>query len=236
MDDITALTQQLAAWDRLGNIAVVVVLAGVVLVAVTQFAWLTKWCGLNNYPRAQWAIGKLGALLLIAGLAGAIVATRSSRNINERIAVGLNMQAAAATERARALEKDATQLRFQLAKLNWRIVTSDQQATLVEWLAKAPKGPVVILHALDDEPRSYALQISDALKAAGLDTKLEQAPAALNVPGSWLLVRDLQQPPPHAVAVQTAFREIHVQLDAQQDPQHVPDAKTVVVVIGPRRP
>jgi hypothetical protein len=235
MDDISALTQQLATWDRLGNIAMAAVLAGVVLVAATQFAWLTKWSGLANFPRAQSAIGKLGAVLLIAGVAGAIVSIRSSRNVNERIAGALNLRAAAANERARLLEEDAAELRQQLAKLKWRIVTPEQQATLVEWLSKAPKGPVVVLHARDDEPRSYAVQITDALKAAGFNPKLAQAPAALNVPGLWLLVRDLQQPPPYAVAIQTAFREIHVQVDGQQDLQHVPDANTVVVVIGSRR-
>jgi len=236
MDDIATLTAQLVNWDRLGNAAVLVVLAGVVLVAVTQFEGLTRWSGLERFPRWRWALGKLGVLLAIAGLAGAIVTTRSSRNTSERIAASLNVQAAAAVERARSLEKDAAELRLQLARLKWRIISPDQQATLVEWLGKAPKDPVVIFHALDDEPRSYAQQIGEALKAAGFDARVEQGPTVLNVPGLWLLVRDLKQPPPHAVAIQTAFREIHVQLDAQQDVQHVPDAKTVVLVIGSRRP
>jgi len=235
MDDIPALTQQLANWDRLGNIAVLVVLAGAVLVAVTQFESLARWCGLEQRPGWHWAIGKLGALLVIAGLAGAIVSTRSSRNTSERIAAALNAQAAAAGERAKALERDAAQLRLQLARLKWRVIAPEDQATLVEWLTKAPKGPVVVFHANDDEPRSYAQQIVDALKAGGNDSKLVQAPAALNLPGMWLLVRDLQRPPPHAVPIQTAFREIHVQLDAQEDAQHVPDAKTVVILVGSRR-
>src|SRR5262245_17985235 len=236
MDDIQALAQQLATWERLGNIAVVAVLAGMVLVAVAQFAWLAKWSGLASFPTAQSAIGKLGALLLIAGVEGAIVSLRGSRNMNERIIGALNIRAAGAKERARLLEQDAAELRLQLANLKRRILTPEQQATLVEWLSKAPKGPVSVVHARGDEPRAYALQITEALKAAGFNPKLDQAPATLNVPGLWLLVRDLQQPPPYAVAIQTAFREIHVQLDAQQDVQHVPDAKTVVLVIGSRRP
>jgi len=235
MDDIPALTLQLASWDRLGNIAVLVVLAGAVLVAVTQFQSLARWCGLEQRPRWQWAIGKLGALLVIAGLAGAIVSTRSSRNTNEHIAAALNAQAAAAGERAKALERDAAQLRLQLARLKWRVIAPEDQATLVEWLTKAPKGPVVVFHANDDEPRSYAQQIADALKAGGFESKLVQAPGALNLPGMWLLVRDLQRPPPQAVPIQTAFREIHVQLDGQEDTQHVPDAKTVVLLVGARR-
>jgi len=235
MDEFPVLAQQLASWDRLGNIAVAVVLAGVILVALTQFEWLTRWSGLEHRPNWQWALGKLGALLVIAGIAGAIVATRSSRNTSERIAGALNAQAAAAAERAKLLERDAAQLRLQLAKLKWRVIAPEDQAMLVEWLTKAPKGPVIVFHANDDEPRSYAQQIGDALKAGGFDPKVVQAPAALNVPGMWLLVRDLQQPPPQAVPIQTAFREIHVPLDGQPDAQHVPDAKTVVIVVGSRR-
>ena len=235
MDEFPVLAQQLASWDRLGNIAVAVVLAGVILVALTQFEWLTRWSGLERRPNWQWALGKLGALLVIAGIAGAIVATRSSRNTSERIAGALNAQAAAAAERAKLLERDAAQLRLQLAKLKWRVIAPEDQAMLVEWLTKAPKGPVIVFHANDDEPRSYAQQIGDALKAAGFDPKVVQAPAALNLPGMWLLVRDMQQPPAHAVPIQTAFREIHVQLDGQPDGQHVPDAKTVVIVVGSRR-
>jgi len=235
MDEFPVLAQQLASWDRLGNIAVAVVLAGVLLVALTQFEWLTRWSGLERRPNWQRALGKLGALLVIAGIAGAIVATRSSRNTSERIAGALNAQAAAAAERAKLLERDAAQLRLQLAKLKWRVIAPEDQAMLVEWLTKAPKGPVIVFHANDDEPRSYAQQIGDALKAGGFDPKVVQAPAALNVPGMWLLVRDLQQPPPQAVPIQTAFREIHVPLDGQPDAQHVPDAKTVVIVVGSRR-
>jgi len=235
MDEFPVLAQQLASWDRLGNIAVAVVLAGVILVALTQFEWLTRWSGLERRPNWQRALGKLGALLVIAGIAGAIVATRSSRNTSERIAGALNAQAAAAAERAKLLERDAAQLRLQLAKLKWRVIAPEDQAMLVEWLTKAPKGPVIVFHANDDEPRSYAQQIGDALKAGGFDPKVVQAPAALNVPGMWLLVRDLQQPPPQAVPIQTAFREIHVPLDGQPDAQHVPDAKTVVIVVGSRR-
>ena len=235
MDDISALKDSLSNWNLLGIFSAAAVFLGVILVSLTQFEWLTRWSGLEQFPRWHWPIGKTGALLLIVGFAGEIVALASSRVINERIAANLNERAAAAIERSRALEKDAAELRLQLAKLKWRVITPEQQVTLVEFLKNAPKGPVVVFHGLDDEPRSYAMQISNTLKAAGFAARLEQAPAALNLPGMWLLVRDLQQPPAHAVPIQTAFREIHVDLDGQQDQQHVPDAKTVVVLIGSRR-
>jgi hypothetical protein len=235
MDDISALKDSLANWDRLGHVFAALVLLGVTLVSIAQFEWLTRWSGLERLPRWQWGIGRMGALLLIVGLAGEIVCVRSSRNINDRITANLNERAAAAIERSKSLEQDAAQLRLQLAKLKWRVITPELEATLVDWLKQAPKGPVVILHGLDDEPRSYAMQIGDALKTAGFAPRLEQSPAALNLPGTWLLVRDLQQPPAHAVPIQTAFREIHVNLDGQQAPQYVPDANTVIVLIGSRR-
>jgi hypothetical protein len=234
MKDLTALQHALATWDRLGYIAGALVLIGVVLIAVTQFEWLTRWSGLERVPRWHWPIGKIGALLVIAGIAGEIVAVGKGRAVNERIVAHLNAQAAAAQERSKALEKDAAELRLQLARLKWRIVSPEQQAMLVDLLKAAPKGPVVVFHAADDEPRSYAMQISEALKAAGYETRLEQRPTAQNLAGTFLLVHDLQRPPAHAVAIQKAFREIHIDLDGQQD-QHVPDARSVVLLIGSRR-
>lgn len=235
MDDLSALTHELANWDRLSLVAAALVFAGAVLVSVTQFESLTRWSGLERFPAWQWPVGKLGALLVIVGLAGAVVAVTKSRNLNDRVAAALNRQGAAAMERARSMERDAAQLRLQLAKLKWRVITPEQQATLVEMLKTGPKGPVVVLHSPDDEPLSFAMQIGEALKAAGLDARVEQGAATLNIPGTWLLVRDLQRPPPHAIAVQKAFREIHVDLDAQPDAQNVPDANTVVLLIGARR-
>jgi hypothetical protein len=235
MNDLPALTHALAGWDRLGLFAAGLVLVGAVLVSLTQFEWLTRWSGLERFPRWQWPVGKLGALMVIVGLAGEIVCIAQSRNINDRIAATLSEQGAAAMERARSLEKDAAQLRLQLARLKWRVIAPEQQATLVDMLKQAPRGPVLVLHGPDDEPSSFAMQIGDALKAGGFDTRVEQGPATLNLPGTWLLVRDLQHAPAHAIAIQKAFREIHVDLDGQQDTQHVPDPNTVVLVIGARR-
>src|SRR5262249_11125562 len=144
-------------------------------------------------------------------------------------------QTAAAIERSKAMEKDAAELRLQLARLKWRVITPEQQAILTQFLRDTPKGPVLILYAPDDEPRSFAMQISDALKAAGFNPKIEQGAIAQNLPGTWLLVHSLQQPPPHAVPLQKAFREIHVDLDGQEDPQRVPDPNAVVMLIGARR-
>jgi hypothetical protein len=236
MDDLPTLKASLAGWDMLGDAALAAVLLGIALVSVTQFEWLIPWAWLARFPRWSPALGKIGAMLLIVGFAGEIWAARNSRALSDRVAAEANKQAAAAIERAKALEKDAAQLRLQLARLKWRVITPDQQATLVAALKDAPRGPVTVFHGLDDEPYSFALQVRDALKAAGFDPALAQSPPALNLPGTFILVTDLQHPPRHALPLQTAFREIHVELDGQQDAQHVSDSGTVVILIGARRP
>ena len=237
MEDISALRGALATWDRIGDLCALLALLGVILVALaqstSQFGWRPAW--LRRFPLEPRVAGAIGAVLLIAALAGEILAARSSRNINERLAALLNARVATADEDAKAAGKEAAELRLQLARLKWRVISPEQQTTLVNWLKKTPKGPVLILYRHDDEPQSFATQIRDALKAAGFDPKLEQSPAALNTSGMFLLVEDLEHPPAHAVPIQGAFREIHVDLDGQQDAKHVPDGTSVVILVGSRR-
>lgn len=231
MDDISVLKASLAAWNRLGDISLLVVLVGAVLAVVPQF----EWTGLPSFPSWQKALGALGALLVLAGIGGEILAINKSRAINEQIAAALNARAAAAMAASQALERETTQLRLQLAKAKWRVIAPEQETTLIEWLKRTPKGPVLVLYRADDEPAAYASQIKDAFRAAGFDARAQQSQLAGNLSGAWLLVRDLQQPPAHAVPIQAAFREIHIDLDAQPDAQYVPSADTVVILIGARR-
>src|SRR4051794_2757888 len=134
MNELSALQHALATWDRGGILAAGLVLVGAVLVAATQFEFLSRWSGLVRLPRWQWPLGRLGALLVVVGLACEIVAIGKSRNLNDEIVAVLNARSAAMVERARALEKDAAELRLQLARLKWRVITPDQQAMLVEML------------------------------------------------------------------------------------------------------
>jgi hypothetical protein len=231
MDDISILKASLATWNRLADISLLVIFVGAILAAVTQFEWI----GLAQFPNRQRAIGALGGVLVLAGIGGEILCASNSRTVNEQIAAALNARAGAAVEASKALEKEAAQLRLQLAKLKWRVIAPEQEAALIAWLKKAPKGPVLVLHRADDEPASYAAQIKDAFQAAGFDPRLQQSQLASSLFGMWLLVRDLQQPPPHAVPIQAAFREVHIDLDGQQDPQYVPSGETVVILVGSRR-
>src|SRR5215211_2395915 len=166
MDDISVLKAALATWNRLGDVCLLVVLVGAVLAAVPQF----DCAGLTRFPNWQRSIGALGAVL--------------------------NARAGAAVEASKALEKETTQLRLQLAKLKWRVIAPEQESTLIEWLKRVPKGPVLVLYRADDEPASYAAQIKDAFRAAGFDANVQQSQLAASLSGTWLLVRDIQQPPP----------------------------------------
>jgi len=231
MDDVSALKAALATWDRLGDISLLVVVAGAILAAVPQF----EWTGLPGFPNWQRAIGALGVLLVLAGIGGEILAINKSRTINAQIAAALNARAAAAIAASQALERETTQLRLQLTKAKWRVIAPEQETALIAWLKRVPKGPVLVLYRAEDEPASYASQIKDAFRAAGFDARAQQSQFAANLSGTWLLVQDLQQPPPHAVPIQAAFREIHVDLDAQPDALYVPNADTVVILIGARR-
>jgi hypothetical protein len=229
MDDISVLKASLATWNRLADISVLVVFVGAILAAMTQFVWT----GLTSNWRSS--IGALGAVLVLVGIGGEILSANNSRTINEQIAAALNARAAAAAEASKALEKETLELRLQLAKLKWRVIPREQETTLIQWLKKAPKGPVLVLYRAEDEPAAYAAQIGDLFRAAGFDPKAQQSQLAGNLSGTWLLVQDLQQPPPHAVPIQAAFREIHIVLDAQPDAQYVPNADTVVILVGSRR-
>jgi len=235
MDELAALQASLATWDALASISALLVFAGVILLLMSQFEWLADWFGPTGFLKLQGPMGKLAAVVLIVAFAGEILAAERSRTINDRITAVLNGRAAEAAKAAKVLETETAQLRLQLARLKWRVITPEQWATLVDWLRNVPKGPVMVLYKLDDEPQSFATQIRDALKAAGFDPKLEESPLAQNLPGTWMLVNSLERPPPHAVPIQKAFREIHVDLDGQQDPQQVPNPNAVVLVIGSRR-
>jgi hypothetical protein len=231
MDEIAVLKTALATWSGLGDYSLLVIVIGAILVALPHFEWI----GIQGFPKWQRTLGVIGAVLVLAGIGGETLALRKSRAINDEIAAALNARSAVANQGANALEREISQLRVQLAKAKWRVIAPQQETTLVEWLKQAPKGPVLVLYRADDEPSSFASQIKDALQAAGFAARAQQSQFAANLAGTWLLVRDLQQPPPHAVPIQAAFREIHIDLDAQPDANFVPSADTVVIVVGSRR-
>jgi len=235
MDDIAALRHTLAWLDRTGDLCAILALVGVVVVGTVRLRAGAAWPLLARWPNWPKLAEAVGAVLVVAGLAGGILAGQKSRTLAEQITASTIARAAEMDQHAKELQKEAAELRLQLARLKFRIINPEQQRTVVDWLKKAPKGPVVILYQGDDEPRSFATQIRDVLTAAGFDAKMQQGPATLSVSGTFLLVQDLQYPPPQAVPLQNAFREIHIDLDGQQDAQLVPNGATVVILVGSRR-
>src|SRR5262245_58717743 len=110
MDDISVLKQSLASWSLFEISAAAVVFTGVVLVVLTQFESFGRLFSLERLPRWHAAMGGLGVLLVILGLAGEIIAATKARVISDQISVQLTEQAAAAIARSKAMEKDAAEL------------------------------------------------------------------------------------------------------------------------------
>jgi hypothetical protein len=122
------------------------------------------------------------------------------------------------------------------SRLTWRSITQDQRVNLVSALRNAPKGPVIVMHVAQEEPWQYARQITDALRAAGFtDVKQQSGPVSLAEPGEWILVLNRENAPAHAVPIQSAFKQIGVDLGGQSERAHVPTAETVVIMIGEKR-
>jgi len=233
MQGITALEHTLAQFDWLGDISAAVALAGVVLAAAMRLGDI--WPFARRFPAWPRLVETFAVVLVIAGLAGQIFAARKTRDIAEKITASALTKTARTDEHIKELQKETAQLRLQLARFKWRVITPEQQTAVVDWLKKGPKGPVLVLYQPEDEPSSFATQIRDVLAAAGFEVKLQERPATLSVTGTFLLVQDLEHPPPQAVPIQNAFREIHIDLDGQQDAVHVPSGATVVILIGTRR-
>src|SRR5262245_24163179 len=106
MHDLSVLKQSLASWSLLEISAAAVGFVGAVLVLLTQFETLGRWFSLERLPRWRSAMGGVGALLVILGLAGEIIAATKARVISDRISGQLTEQTAAAIARSKAMEKD----------------------------------------------------------------------------------------------------------------------------------
>src|SRR5215831_17381537 len=99
MDDVSVLKAALATWTRLGDVSLMVVAVGAILAAMGEF----EWSRILRLPKWQRAIGAIGAVLVLAGIGGEMLAARKSRVINDEIAAVLNARAAAANQAANAL-------------------------------------------------------------------------------------------------------------------------------------
>lgn len=116
----------------------------------------------------------------------------------------------------------------------WREITSDQRIKLLALLKDGPKGIVYLRpKSFDAETEQYGKQMASILREVGFDVReCEEATLSWSLTGAFLLVKNLQKLPPHALFVQNSFRAVDILLAAYENP-NVPD-DSIMIGIGER--
>jgi hypothetical protein len=121
------------------------------------------------------------------------------------------------------------------AKLKPRGINQEDRQKLLIELRHAPNGCVfVVPKVFDEEAEDYAAQIASALKDAGYTIEQWKGarPFSFGRSGAFIWVKDISKPPPHAAAIQHAFKEIGVTLDEYGDANIVLDNDVIIVGVG----
>jgi hypothetical protein len=144
---------------------------------------------------------------------------------------------AALNERAAAAELEITKLEAP------RTLTPSEQSKVADLLKGAPKGPVAVLPAFTDstDAHAFAASIKETLTQAGF-SPIDNVPdlgviLGWGAPGQFLMVKDMDHPPPDAVAIQRAFATVDVFLPPQSEGK-LNDPNMVVIGVSshPFRP
>ena len=106
------------------------------------------------------------------------------------------------------------ELRQLKQKAEDRMISAEDRQKVVAALNGAPKGKFITQSDwMDGEAIQFAQQITNILKEAGyeqLDVRTQVL--SLNGKGAYMFVKDLKNPPAHAVAIQKAFTEIGISM------------------------
>ena len=193
----------------------------------------------NQFYAWGWRASIAGAIITAVAVFFLMWGTRVRDHDFESQMSRLNLSAAESNERAAKLEKEAQELKFELAKLQPRNITPGQHAMIVSFLQNTDKGPVVVIwKQFDEEAENFAKQIMDVLKDAGFDVKEDHGPMTFGRAGTWIVVRDLQKlqtTPSYAGAIQAAFNStLHIDFNGAQRKDPFPDLGEVVIAIGAR--
>ncbi len=120
-------------------------------------------------------------------------------------------------------------------KLRPRNITQEGRQTLLTLLRTGPKGRVLVVpKVFDEEAEAYAAAISGVLRDAGytIEAWKGQRPLSFGTSGGFMWVKDFSKPPPHAVGIQHAFKEIGITLGGYANSEIVPDAEVVFIGVG----
>ena len=172
----------------------------------------------------------IAVVVLCLSIADDIISSQQAKLSSKRIAnvEKNNFELQTTLERARAARLELEH------KIEKREITSDQRITLLALLKDGPKGIVYLRpKSFDAETEQYSKQIASVLKEAGFDVReSKEATLSWSLTGAFLLVKNLQNLPPHALFVQNSFRAIDIILPAYNN-SDVPD-KSIMIGIGER--
>jgi hypothetical protein len=178
---------------------------------------------------------------IIQGDADRRIAEARTRGDEARAqAAEANERASAAAERAATLEKEAAEARLKLAQITMpRHLTPEHVETLKPLLMAIPsKGKVVVKGRWPgEEALTFTQQISGIMSDAGFDvveTPSAQHVLSLGNVGVNIIVRDINNAPPAASAVQAAFKQVGLEMPGISDPNACPEADVFWIMIGSR--
>jgi len=138
--------------------------------------------------------------------------------------VGVNL--AKQQERAAVAERDLLDLRERLKP---RVLSSTQRARLVESLKQISKESVEVFQVEGDrEVWEFAEQIAGAFRIAGWDSVSRSTMLGASLRGICIAVRDLENAPPHAAAIQHSFAAVGIEMPGIE--QAVPEGAVRIIV------
>jgi len=217
--DIAALLANISFWEGWGYVALAAVLIGVAGESIKEF---TPWLERIGWEKK---IGRISALILIAGLAGEGVTQPNTNAANAKLIALLNKQTA--------------QLRLDLEARKNRSLTDAQKSAIIERLKPLPDKGKIIFNPLmtDGEAIQFSDQIKAVLKAAGYDVEdatFGERMLGLNRVGSFLWIKDAKNPPQRAKDISTAFRLVGITIWGDVHPEFTdPDEVMLVVSTHP---
>lgn len=176
---------------------IVAILSGLAGVGISRESLKRK------YPRIRdLQIDRISVGLLFIGL---LISTIDYRDATEELE--------SARKDSRAAQERADEA---IAKQQPRRFLPEQRSKLLELLNQGPKGPVIVqADWTDAEAGRYAAEIRGILDESGFEIRnITLQALASGQQGAFMLVKNLNSPPRHAISLQKSFDANHVRLNA----------------------
>ncbi len=200
----------------------------------------------NKFYTYGWIASCSGALITLIGVILLMWGTRVRDTHFELNIASLHDRAASSEERSKELEKGNLLLQHEVErekterlKLEERVkprsLSDAQEKIISEMLVSAPRGPVFVVPKwLDPEAEFFGKQIEGLLKNLGfsiIQMTGDNKPLSYEKLGTFLVIRDKNNQPPHLKPIYEAFRAAGIELVVYDD-QYVPDAGSVFIGVS----